>query len=918
MANRYTFTSLFKEGISIGDGCKPVAISQVVIPRIQRPYAQGRKDDESQKVREKFLKALFAVLCGESKEQELDLNFIYGKVHGVEKDDDMRYEMQLLDGQQRFTTLFLLHWYLLIREQVKQEDGKDIIRALQSFRYETRDTSTQFCKMLGEVVNSERLISFFDTDDDKTPISPRKAIKRSLDYVHSYESDPTIGGMMTMLDAIDRMYNEKYGAGKHGEIWKNLDNIYFRVLSLTEYKLSEELYIKMNARGLPLSPFECFKSDFLGLLGTPELDTVAGKIVDPTTGEPATDGVTFKQYFANKLDSYWCDCFWDSKEPDMYDSSYMLFFSRYFSARYLIDMQGEITGRKWREASDLKILFTTHEEDHKHYHDIETFENLVKMYGVSTGYFDDIAVILNLLRYDKCKGKVDLIDAMIPLWRRAESEGGKNAVEFDYFCNGERANNGKGLSQPQLVMLSAVISFLHYFPKCPISIFRAWMKSVNCIVENTDISNMQDVAAAVGRFETMIRNISNDRPEGEFDFYIAMSHLEKTGTAANDEEIEKAHRISEDKDLAQKWILLFDEVMRHPFLKGTIGFYYSNNMSLDEFSRQFKLVASLFDADGISDEYKGSKHDYILLRAILSQITCWNELDQRYVTERHEGKKRLKNLLVSNQHPKLQSRIRELFTDRMFNMANAEGACEDINKKVYESLKSAIVNAPSIETSDWQEREAILVLRESSNFYEWVEKQNAENSEPVRIYRNQNQIQARSPKQWSFLMMSVFRYAYSLAEKFVMEKKPAIAPNGKVGRDGFNKDLDMFTGQECVLQKPLGDWSDVTLEVRFYASNHRSTPVAIKVKWNRSKIADKDEDTLVTELTSALAIDTVDIEDRTVGEINERAITVGEFDFNPCEVEGELGDVNLENIIKKLIKVGAAAGSNQEANVIGA
>ena len=75
----------------------------------------------------------------------------------------------------------------------------------------------------------------------------------------------------------------------------------------------------------------------------------------------------------------------------------------------------------------------------------------------------------------------------------------------------------------------------------------------------------------------------------------------------------------------------------------------------------------------------------------------------------------------------------------------------------------------------------------------------------------------------------------------------------------------MFTGQECVLQKPLGDWSDVTLEVRFYASNHRSTPVAIKVKWNRSKIADKDEDTLVTELTSALAIDTVDIEDRTVG-----------------------------------------------------
>ena len=916
MDNRYTFASLFKEPISIGEGCDPVVISQVVIPRIQRPYAQGRMDDESKKVREKFLKELFAALDDES--HELDLNFVYGKVYGVSEDRGMKYEMQLLDGQQRFTTLFLLHWYLVIREQVSQEGGKDILRALQAFKYETRDTSTAFCKMLGDVANSEKRFSFFGKDEDKNPLSPRKAIKKSLDYVHSYESDPTICGMLTMLDAIDKMYNEKYGEVGHGDAWKNLDNIHFSVLSLTEYKLSEELYIKMNARGLSLTPFECFKSDFLGLLGN---SAVSQTIVDQETGEPApeTDGVPFKQYFANKLDSYWCDCFWNPQEPSTYDASYMLFFSRYFAARYIIDLQGEINGKEWREAADLKMLFNTHEEDCRHYHGIETFENLVDKFGASVGYFEDMVVILNLLRDDNFKRGKELVDAMIPLWRLENNEGGKDAFEFNYFCNGERANNGKGLSQPQLVILSAVISFLHYFPKCPITIFRAWMKSVNCIVENTDISNLQDVAAAVVRFEKMIRNIDNAKPESEFGFYAAMAGLEETGTAANDEEIEKARRISEDKDTAQKWISLFDEVMKHPFLKGTIGFYYTDNMSLEDFSRQFKLVASLFDANGIREEYRGQDHDYILLRAIMSQITCWNELDQRYVTERHEGKKRLKNLLVSNQHRELQDRIKGLFADRLFTVANAEGACEDINKKICESLKSAIENAPSIdENSDWQVREAILVLRESLNFYSWVTKQNAENSEPVRVYWNQNQIQARSPKQWSFLMMSVFRYAYTLAEKFGMEKKPAIiGSNGEIGRDGFNTDLDMFTGQECVLHKTLRHNPDIKLEVRFYGDNQKPTPVTIKIKWgNPGFNADEERDFVAKLKRVTDGNKDSSIKDETDGEIMYRSYLIGEWSFTKDKTEGQLGAEELsaeklERMIEVLQKVCGVPDSKQ-------
>ena len=268
MNMRYTFTSLFNSPISLGDDRQGV-ISKVVIPRIQRPYAQGRTDGESKKVREKFLKELFDVLKGES--DGLDLNFVYGKVDAVKNNnEESQYVMELLDGQQRFTTLYLLHWYLIVREreQVASEDEvKAILIALSSFEYETRNTSTQFCKVLSKLADPQSGFTFSKKDMDGKPchVSPKVAIKSSLEYVHSFESDPTVDAMLTMLDAIHESYNQ---SGIHGEAWKNLQKISFCVLSLTEYKLSEELYVKIR-KGRPGLRFELEAHQRRGLGANP-------------------------------------------------------------------------------------------------------------------------------------------------------------------------------------------------------------------------------------------------------------------------------------------------------------------------------------------------------------------------------------------------------------------------------------------------------------------------------------------------------------------------------------------------------------------------------------------------------------------------------------------------------------------------
>ena len=57
-----------------------------------------------------------------------------------------------------------------------------------------------------------------------------------------------------MLDWIEKFFEN--------EDINNLNNITFEILYLDEFKLTDELYVKMNARGKPLTLLENFKAEF--------------------------------------------------------------------------------------------------------------------------------------------------------------------------------------------------------------------------------------------------------------------------------------------------------------------------------------------------------------------------------------------------------------------------------------------------------------------------------------------------------------------------------------------------------------------------------------------------------------------------------------------------------------------------------
>jgi hypothetical protein len=253
---------------------------RIVIPIVQRDYAQGREKDSGdiriEEIRTDFLDTLKN--CLETTGEFATLDYIYGSVRGK--------DFLPIDGQQRLTTLFLLHRYFFWKENIDNE-SKDLFK---KFTYEVRDTSTEFCKSLAEHhIDISKLGS--ENLSDK--------IKNSSWFYNSYKLDPTVSAMLHMLDCI----HEKFFAINEG--FKRLVSdkaIRFWQLTLEDFSLNDDLFIKMNARGKSLTRFETFKSAFEG-----KLDEKI-KQSDETL---LTHWKKLTEKWKDSIDNDWSDFFYD-------------------------------------------------------------------------------------------------------------------------------------------------------------------------------------------------------------------------------------------------------------------------------------------------------------------------------------------------------------------------------------------------------------------------------------------------------------------------------------------------------------------------------------------------------------------------------------------------------------------------------
>jgi len=82
-------------------------------------------------------------------------------------------------------------------------------------------------------------------------------------YPYEWKDDPTIQSMLVMIDAIHKVFSDQENGW---DLLVNQKSIRFHFLPLSEMGLDEELYIKMNSRGRPLTRFEHFKAEFIEII----------------------------------------------------------------------------------------------------------------------------------------------------------------------------------------------------------------------------------------------------------------------------------------------------------------------------------------------------------------------------------------------------------------------------------------------------------------------------------------------------------------------------------------------------------------------------------------------------------------------------------------------------------------------------
>ena len=529
---KYNFITIFRAS----------GVQKIIIPIIQRDYAQGRTTSAIRRVRENFLSALYSAVT----EKPIVLDFIYGDL------DDAGILIPL-DGQQRLTTLFLLHWYAARKEKISESK----LRFLQDFSYETRPDARDFCA---------ELINFQPTFDGK---SLSEEIEDQAWFPLSWKKDPTVIAMLKMLDAIDKKFS---GAQN---IWQALENdaITFYFMPIKNMGLTDEIYITMNSRGKLLTEFEHFKAEF-----KQRLDKIDAQI---------------SERIIRKIDLDWTDLLWKYRDAqNLVDDGFLNYFR--FLCDILLYKDGKTPQGRSRDAFSLLDEFFSGDVRQK----IDFMENAFDCWrGIDIDEFFDARVSRG------SRGKKFL----------NKHEHGKIIVYFDDNNFFRDCVKSKKFSLGQTIILYAFVVYLTNGDKISDEDFRRRIRIVNNLVSNSGEAELSNSEARNNgnRIPAMLEQVDSIIKRGK----ILGGNEIQTANRFNFNETQLAEErkkiiwLAANPDAAEELFALED----HYLLYGQIGIVGLENPQ--KFSRFLSLFECEYDSIdcallALGDYYQHKKQLY--------------------------------------------------------------------------------------------------------------------------------------------------------------------------------------------------------------------------------------------------------------------------------------------------------------------
>ncbi|WP_299761437.1 DUF262 domain-containing protein [uncultured Pontibacter sp.] len=652
----------------------------IEIPIIQRDYAQGREGAQIKHIRNNFLDTLLDQLI--SQEKSIDLDFIYGSVQGK--------KFIPLDGQQRLTTLFLIHWYIAVRsQQVKNHVVKE---QLSRFSYETRISSREFCHELVSRV--------FVTDKDVS-LTVSAQIADSAWFYLSWQKDPTVKAMLTMIDAIDSKFRilETRTVIDYTSLWNRLTihaeqqaPITFQLLRIDKLKLTDQLYVRMNARGKALTTFEHFKAWF-------------EQLIDDHTREEMVDKWLIEiEDWKERMDKAWTDLFWQHRQEGSFtiDKAFM---------RYINVMALNHYASKSTQQTDLQKavdLFTGQDKATKE--DNIIYNSTYKEYGCfDEESVNDIFKTLAMLQNGHDRVKTYL----------------KNSDLLDEEKLFSKITNSKQrLSYKERVQFFAYCKFLIRYPASEGKL-KNWIRVIRNLTENTNYNNPIEYAESI----RSITSLLNFGPEILTYLSSTTDKISGFDSLQVEEEKIKACLILQSK----KWEQAISEVENHSYFFGQIGFLLdfagiskstiqeSSNWTdkeaeihLDSFNSYASKAKAVFSDKGLNDfddflweRALLCKGDYLLRQGRNHSFLINNDRDiswKRLLRDNSKERGYVKALLDAVEAPTLTSDLNLII----------ENYKNDDWKKFFIKFPSIIKACGSRRLIRWNNEHDILLLKSTT------------------------------------------------------------------------------------------------------------------------------------------------------------------------------------------------------------
>lgn len=565
----------------------------IYVPEFQRNYLQGDDSNESIKYkRDRLLDDIFD--CIKSQSKSMDLGFIYGRV-------EQSYKGKLFypyDGQQRLTTLYFL--YLLIYFKFKKYDEIDSIK--KKLSYQTRISTNRFIEsFLSWILDSKEKDNIYNDFWNKDGKDLKGFIMSQDRFMMTeWNYDVSIINMLSIIVEISGRI--KKNLGDKAEIVNFIDKdennpFQFDFIYVDDISKSDDLYIKINARGKALSPFENLKSD----------------IDEYWNNEDKT-----------KLDAEWTEYVWnqldenDKNKEKSFDNSFYDLLSNIFYLQYLVDLdQNNIND---------KILIE--------------IENKYKKGIVDKEW------ITEKLCHVSCPMISSFLDAMIDSFDSIKDNEQIESVNRKIFGLGDYQNNN---GQNKIERADLFEIFVYYYSVS--SLFRKndmeftdkrnllnEIETVtNRIIENQRpyLDSPTNLVKALKSVKVLIDN--SIESHGVYKFFLSIDNDTKESIRKGlmkeqvQEEILKAKLIDKDS----RYVDLFDKSYKELKNKGQLGFIFylvtKNNslskigiedVSYESFDKTLKQILSIqsYTGDFISSNEKIFNSEYEwLLRAILAK-----------------------------------------------------------------------------------------------------------------------------------------------------------------------------------------------------------------------------------------------------------------------------------------------------------